>query len=266
MFLASEKFPGGRGCLFVSLRRCCQNPASRHSDLGPSCTQIDHLFRIPSIMEDQKPSTADILAKIRAQKAAAAAASGEAPAVAPEIVTPEATTPVVVPGKSATPVPVVSPLGGAADTNYRLHLRGRNRRPTKDIMAAIRGGGAKAGAATHCRPVAGCGSSIGPCRFGYRLQKPGQLPSAGPRPSVQDMLKAVREGQGWVMSLHLAQPVAAKSQALLGWSRQCRPSQWWGGEVGQAGHLFGEGSPVSRRWLALVRPVSCSGLSPEATF
>ncbi|MEI8021619.1 MAG: hypothetical protein WCH39_25645, partial [Schlesneria sp.] len=47
-------------------------------------------FRVKSNMEEKKPSTADILAKIRAQKAAAAAAAPEAPVSQPETPAPVA--------------------------------------------------------------------------------------------------------------------------------------------------------------------------------
>ena len=136
-------------------------------------------------MEEKKPSTADILAKIRAQKAAAAAAAGDAPASAPEAA-PAAEAPASTSAPAAAaPKPAAAP--------------GAKPGSTKDIMAAIRAGGAKPAAAAPTAPAAAPAPAAAKPAAG----------AAGPRPSVQDMLKAVREGK--VGAAAPAQPAAAKT-------------------------------------------------------
>jgi cytochrome b6-f complex iron-sulfur subunit len=145
-------------------------------------------------MEEKKPSTADILAKIRAQKAAAAAASPAdvsaevraVPVPVPESVEPAA-TPEVIPAAPPVQKPVVA--AGAKPAS------------TKDIMAAIRAGGAKPATAVSVASVPAVPVPAAPVSA--------STPVAGPRPSVQEMLKAVREGK--VGAAASAQPAAVKS-------------------------------------------------------
>ncbi len=123
-------------------------------------------------MDEKKPSTSDILAKIRAQKAAAAASSApaaDAPAISPapaEASVAEATASVAAAPKPAAPVAKPG--------------------STKDIMAAIR---AKAGspAATTSTPA--------PEAAAAKVEAKPVVAAAGPRLSPQEMLKAIREGK-----------------------------------------------------------------------
>lgn len=133
-------------------------------------------------MDAKKPSTADILAKIRAQKAAAgagdaAAESSVKPADSPAVSPVEAT-----PSSSAAP---------AAKPGS-----------TKDILAAIRAKGAGASASTSTPAAAATSVPASPAA---------SVP-AGPRPSVQDMLKAVREGK--VGSAPVASAVAVSKPVV----------------------------------------------------
>lgn len=130
-------------------------------------------------MEEKKPSTADILAKIRAQKAAAAGAAGDAPAAPPEAPAPAATP--EPSSEAAAPAPAAAPKPAAPAAKPGS---------TKDIMAAIRAGGAKPAAAA-APPAAA--ATPAPAAAAGSAPKPAG--AAGPRPSVQDMLKAVREGK-----------------------------------------------------------------------
>lgn len=124
-------------------------------------------------MDEKKPSTADILAKIRAQKAAAAAeASSAAPAESPA---PAPTEPVAA---AAAPQPPAQPAVPAAKPGS-----------TKDILAAIRAKGAGAAAAPAAAESAASASVPAAAKPAVAAA------SAAPRPSVQDMLKAVREGK-----------------------------------------------------------------------
>lgn len=127
-------------------------------------------------MDEKKPSTSDILAKIRAQKAAAAAASAPPAAEAP-------------PAESAPPAPAAETP--AAPVAPKPAVPAAKSGSTKDILAAIRakGAGAPAGAA----PAAAASESVVPVPAASSAAKPAA--AAGPRPSVQDMLKAVREGK-----------------------------------------------------------------------
>lgn len=126
-------------------------------------------------MEEKKPSTADILAKIRAQKAAAAAAS-DAPAAAPE-------TP-VTPAAAATPAVEAAPVAPAAPKPAAAKPTS-----TKDIMAAIRGGGAKAAAAPagEAAPV----TAAAPPAAGAP-KAPGAL---GPKLTPAEMMAKMREAK-----------------------------------------------------------------------
>lgn len=127
-------------------------------------------------MEPNKPSTADILAKIRAQKAAGgAAATNEPPAAASapsEPPAPAVAAPAPAPSKPAAP---------AAKPGS-----------TKDILAAIRAG--KGGAAPAAAPEAAAPVAAAPASA--PAAKPAAAAASGaPLPSVQEMLKAVREGK-----------------------------------------------------------------------
>lgn len=126
-------------------------------------------------MDEKKPSTSDILAKIRAQKAAAAAASAPPAAEAP--------------AAEATPAPSQAAEAPAAPVAPKPAPPAGKPGSTKDILAAIRAKGAGAPSAAApaeaAAPAAAAAAAPG-------VAKPA---AAGPRPSVQDMLKAVREGK-----------------------------------------------------------------------
>lgn len=140
-------------------------------------------------MDEKKPSTADILAKIRAQKAAAAAAASSDSAVAEAVaVTP---APEAVSSVAAAAQAAVSPVAAAPVAKPGS---------TKDIMAAIRAKGASAAAS----PAVAAGESAPAATV-----KPVVAAAAGPRPSVQDMLKAVREGKAGAMAAAPAPAVAS---------------------------------------------------------
>ena len=130
-------------------------------------------------MEEKKPSTADILAKIRAQKAAAAAAPAEAPVSSPE------TTALIAaaqsaPAAEAVPKPVAAPGAKPAGT--------------KDILAAIRAGGAKPAAApSSSTPTpAVAASSATPA---VATTAAPAAPAVGPKLSPQEMLQKMREAK-----------------------------------------------------------------------
>ncbi len=152
-------------------------------------------------MDEKKPSTADILAKIRAQKAAAAAAdtpAAEAPvAEAAAVPAPVAESPAPV-----VPVPLApKPVAPAAKPGS-----------TKDILAAIRAkGGAAAAtpaAAAATAPTAAAAPTA-PAATTPVVVKPAV--AAAPRLSVQEMLKAVREGKGAATTA--AAPAAGAAKA-----------------------------------------------------
>ena len=131
-------------------------------------------------MDEKKPSTTDILAKIRAQKAAVAAAESAGAEVVAAAPVPEVVTSVAAVAPAAV-APVAKPGS------------------TKDIMAAIRA--KAAGAVAPTTPaVATPASESAPA-----AAKP--VTAAGPRPSVQDMLKAVREGKAGAMAAASASAV-----------------------------------------------------------
>lgn len=138
-------------------------------------------------MDEKKPSTADILAKIRAQKAAAAAASSDSAVAEAVAVTP---APEAVSSVAAAAQAAVSPVAAAPVAKPGS---------TKDIMAAIRAKGASAAAS----PAVAAGESAP-----VATVKP-VAAAAGPRPSVQDMLKAVREGKAGAMAAAPAPAVAS---------------------------------------------------------
>jgi cytochrome b6-f complex iron-sulfur subunit len=143
-------------------------------------------------MDEKKPSTADILAKIRAQKAAAAAeASSVAPAETPASAAAE---PVAAAATPESPAPAAKPAAPAAKPGS-----------TKDILAAIRAKGAGSAAATPAAvaPPAGAAAST---PVPAAAKPTVAAASAAPRPYVQDMLKAVREGKAGAA---VATPVAS---------------------------------------------------------
>ena len=129
-------------------------------------------------MEEKKPSTADILAKIRAQKAAAAAAAPETPGSPPETPAPVA-APESAPIAAATPTPAAAP--GPKPTS------------TRDIMAAIRGGGAKPAAAPVASTPAPAvtAASTAPAA----TSSPSTAAAVGPKLSPQEMLQKMREAK-----------------------------------------------------------------------
>jgi cytochrome b6-f complex iron-sulfur subunit len=150
--------------------------------------------RSKSTMEDKKPSTSDILAKIRAQKAAAAAATegAAAPAAPPADVPPADVPPAPAAAEAVTP-PVAAPKPAAAP--------GAKPGSTKDIMAAIRSGGAKPAAAT---PAATAPTPAA------APAAPAAKPAVagGPRPSTIDMMKAIREGKTGPAAVAASSPAA----------------------------------------------------------
>lgn len=125
-------------------------------------------------MDEKKPSTADILAKIRAQKAAAAA--GSAPEAAPAAPAPDAApAPAAAEAAPAAPAPAAKPAAPSAKPGS-----------TKDILAAIRAQGGKgaAPAAVAATPAAGDAA------------KPAAAKAAPPPPSmsIADMVRAAKAG------------------------------------------------------------------------
>jgi cytochrome b6-f complex iron-sulfur subunit len=151
-------------------------------------------------MDEKKPSTADILAKIRAQKAAAAA---PAPAAeAPPVATPEppaaAAPAAAAPVAEAAPAPAVpKPAAPAAKPGS-----------TKDILAAIRAnkGGAKTAEAA---PVAAAATAAPAAAVAAApaAAKPA-VAASGPLPSVAEMVKAAREGAPAAASVAAAEAKA----------------------------------------------------------
>ncbi len=139
-------------------------------------------------MDEKKPSTSDILAKIRAQKAAAAAAPAtETPVASPELAAASVAEP-------SAPVTVAStPAAPAAKPGS-----------TKDILAAIRAkGGAPASVpAAAAAPVAATATT--------KSEAKPAATSVGPKLSPQEMLKAIREGKSGAAA---ASPVATTAPA-----------------------------------------------------
>ncbi len=148
-------------------------------------------------MDEKKPSTADILTKIRAQKAAAAAALTENGSIEPA---PEAVASVVEVSQPVAPQVAAAPVAVAPAAKPGS---------TKDIMAAIRAKAAGASASVASAPAVS-GVSVAAVR-GAEATKPAV--TAGPRPSVQDMLKAMREGKSGAMAAAPA-PAAVKAPVV----------------------------------------------------
>jgi cytochrome b6-f complex iron-sulfur subunit len=137
-------------------------------------------------MDEKKPSTADILAKIRAQKAAAAAPADAAPAPAVEPV-PAAPAPAEAAAAPAAPPPAPKPAAPAAKPGS-----------TKDIMAAIRAQGGKGAAkpaeTAPSAPVA-AGSAPPPAApVAATVKSTAPAAPSGPLPSVAEMIRAARGG------------------------------------------------------------------------
>lgn len=146
-------------------------------------------------MDEKKPSTADILAKIRAQKAAAA---GEPPAAAAPAAPAEEPTP--TPSEVVAAAPAEAPAKPAAP----LAKPGG----TKDILAAIRAQG-KGGAA---KPAAEAAPTAAPTAAAPSAPKPAvvkPVAAGAPLPSVADMVRAARQG-----AVKPAEPVAAEKPAV----------------------------------------------------
>ena len=181
-------------------------------------------------MDEKKPSTADILAKIRAQKAAAAASS-EAPA--PEAPAPAAeAAPAPAVDTPAAPAAAPKPAAAAAKPGS-----------TKDILAAIRakgaGGATAAPAAAEVAPVAAAAKPAAPAA------------AAGPRPSVQDMLKAVREGKAGAMAAAAAPAAGAAKPVVAAPPMPAKP----------ASAASKKAPAPQRRSLALIVAVAVTSLA-----
>lgn len=146
-------------------------------------------------MSEPKLSTAEILAKIRAAKSGA---SSTAPAPAAETLAAPAVepTPVVEPAAAPvaeTPKPAPAPKPAAKPGS------------TADILAAIRAGKSGAAAApASAAPAAKAASAAKPAAV---------VASGGPKPSVEEMLKAVR-GQG-VVAAASAPAAVTKPEIVL---------------------------------------------------
>ncbi len=137
-------------------------------------------------MDEKKPSTADILAKIRAQKAAAA---GEA-----------AATPVAAPPEPAAmaPAPVEAVPAAPAEAAPKPTAPVAKPGGTKDILAAIRAQGKGA-----AQPAAAAAPAVAK----PAAAKPAA--SGAPLPSVADMVRAARQG-----AVKPAEAVAAEKAAV----------------------------------------------------
>ncbi len=150
-------------------------------------------------MEEKKPSTADILAKIRAQKAAAAAAAPtETPLSAPETPAPIA-APESAPAAASTPAAAPKPAAAP----------GPKPTSTKDIMAAIRSGGAKP-AATPSAAVTTPAANLAPAAGTTPVAGAAPAAVAGPKLSPQEMLQKMREAKAAAGPTAAPVAVAAK--------------------------------------------------------
>jgi cytochrome b6-f complex iron-sulfur subunit len=144
-------------------------------------------------MSEPKPSTADILAKIRAQKTGAGSpAVSEPVAATPAPVTP----PAELSTSAAPPAPVAKPKATPAAKPGS----------TSDILAAIRAG--KSGAAAAAPATES--SPAKPAPAPAAAAKPAvPVASGAPKPSVEEMLNAVRgksAGAGAVVPAVVAKP------------------------------------------------------------
>ncbi len=129
-------------------------------------------------MSEPKPSTADILAKIRAQKTGAGSkAASEPVAVTPAPEVPAAESPAPVAAQAAAPAPVAKPkVTPAAKPGS-----------TSDILAAIRA--AKGGAAAAAPAAAASAAKVA---LPVAAKTVAAVASGAPKPSVEEMLNAVR--------------------------------------------------------------------------
>lgn len=163
-------------------------------------------------MEEKKPSTADILAKIRAQKSAATAA-----AAAPAEVVPPApeTTP------AAEPVSAVEALAATTETPKPTPAAGPKPTSTKDIMAAIRAGGAKptpsaspaAKAPSAAGPASPAPAATAPATTAPATTAPKAAAAPGPKLTPQEMLQKMREAKAAGVVAATAPATPAKSVA-----------------------------------------------------
>ena len=129
-------------------------------------------------MSEPKPSTADILAKIRAQKTGAGSkAASEPVAVTPAPETPAVESPAPVAAQAVAPVPVAKPKATPAAKPGS----------TSDILAAIRA--AKGGAAATAPAVAAPTAKASPAVTEKTVTA---VASVAPKLSVEEMLNAVR--------------------------------------------------------------------------
>lgn len=148
-------------------------------------------------MSEPKPSTADILAKIRAQKTGAGSkAASEPVAETPAPVAPPAEAPAAAPPAAPVAKPKVAPAAKPGSTS--------------DILAAIRaakGGGASAPAAVPS-PTAQAAAPV------TATAKPAAAVASGaPKPSVEEMLNAVR-GKAASADVAAAAPVTPAKPVL----------------------------------------------------
>lgn len=163
------------------------------------------------VMEEKKLSTAEILAKIRAQKAAGGA-SPAAPASAAEA--PAAPAPAAP--TEAAPPPPAPVAASAAPAAPPPAAPGAKPASTKDILAAVRASkaGAKPAAAAapasapaEAAPVAAAVAAAPPKPAAAPAAKPAAT-STEPLPSVVEMVRAARQGVP-------AAPPAAKPKPVV---------------------------------------------------
>ncbi len=208
-------------------------------------------------MTDPKPSTNDILSKIRAKNAAAASAT-EPPAESTPG-QPLADVPNAAAAAPATPKPAAVPAGtasilaaikkpvAAASVATPAATAGAAKSPA-DIMAAIR---AKSGAALAAAPAAGPVASAPVAKTEVKTVAPGMSPA--------DMIKAIRSSSEGVPTppkvVLPAKPLSAKAPA----SKAATP------EVARRSFLEDIFavllSPVFIAWSAFVGSLTASGLA-----
>jgi cytochrome b6-f complex iron-sulfur subunit len=144
-------------------------------------------------MDAKKLSTAEILAKIRAQKAGGAApAPAEAPAAPPP-----AEAPAPEPPAASAPPPAAEPV--AAPAPPKPASPAAKPGSTKDILAAIRAQGAKGAAPAAAPPAAAPVAATAPAAPAIAAAPKPEKPAAtaaptGPLPSVAEMVRAARAG------------------------------------------------------------------------
>jgi cytochrome b6-f complex iron-sulfur subunit len=153
----------------------------------------------------KKQSTADIIARLRAEKNDAGGAEAPASPAAEQAAAPEA--PADQPAAEASAPAADTPPATAKPPAAAKPAAGGKPKSTKDILAALRAegaGGSKAAAPAAAKPAS-------PTPAGKQPAKPAAAATAtatgGPRPSVQEMLRAAREGRP------VEEPAAAKPAA-----------------------------------------------------